>query len=449
MVNPVAAIPQFSVDRPQYTLISYYGRINYTLANKYVLTLNARTDGVSKFGPGNRWGFFPGAAFAWRINQEGFLRNSKTISDLKLRVGYGITGQQAGISFFGYIPRYTISGNANQYQFGNTFLPMQRPEAYDPNLKWETTRNLNIGLDFGLWDNRLTGTVEVFDRETRDLLSTVPVPLGTNFAPQLLTNVGTLSNRGFEVTLNASPIRRSNFSWDVSTNFSYIVPEIDRLLFNPDPNFKGIQVGGIEGGTGNRIQIHSVGQNPAAFWVLKQIYDQAGRPIEGLYEDLNRDGVINDNDRYFYKRPDPLYLLGVSSSVNIKKWSAGFTLRGSFDNYVYNNLASRLGVTREIINPVGIINNGHRDFFNTGFRNNQFFSDYYVQNASFVRMENINIGYDAGKVFRNTNLRIGVSVQNAFVITRYKGIDPEINGGIDNTFYPRPRIFTFSANLDF
>jgi iron complex outermembrane receptor protein len=224
---------------------------------------------------------------------------------------------------------------------------------------------------------------------------------------------------------------------------------VEKLLVNPDPTFKGVRVGGIEGGTGNTIQIHAVGNNPGAFYVFKQIYDTEGKPIEGLYEDLNRDGIINENDLYIYKRPDPLYLMGLSSNVNFKKLSAGFTLRGSFDNYIYNNVASNFGAVRNIINPVGIINNGHRDYFSTGFRNNQYFSDYYVQNASFVRMENINIGYNAGEVIRKTTLRVGLGVQNAFVITDYKGVDPEINGGIDNAFYVRPRTYTLSLNLDF
>jgi iron complex outermembrane receptor protein len=448
-VNPSAARPQFPFDKPQYTLISYYGRLNYTLANKYVLTLNARTDGSSKFNSNERWGFFPGAAFAWRINQENFLKNSNTFSDLKLRIGYGITGQQSGIAYFGYLPRYTVSDSSNLYQMGSTYYNMFRPEAYDPNLRWETTKNLNIGIDFGLFKGRLNGTIDLFDRKTEDLLSTVPVPLGTNFAPQLLTNVGNLTNRGIEIGLNATPIQRKGFVWELATNFSYIVPEIDKLLFNEDPAFKGVQVGGISGGTGNTIQIHSVGNNPAAFYVLQQIYDKAGKPIEGLYEDRNRDGIINDNDRYIYKRPDPLYLLGISSNLTYDKWSAAFTARGSFDNYVYNNISSNMGVLRNIINPIGIINNGHRDYFATGFKNNQYFSDYYVQNASFFRMENINIGYNAGEVFKGSTLRLGASVQNAFVITKYKGIDPEINGGIDNTFYPRPRTYTLSVNLDF
>jgi TonB-linked SusC/RagA family outer membrane protein len=441
--------PVFDNNISEYTLISYYGRLNYTLANKYVLTLNARMDGTSKFNPDERWGFFPSAAFAWRMNEESFLRNSKTVSDLKLRIGYGITGQQAGISFYGYIPRYSQSNEAAQYQFGNTFYSLYRPNAYDPNLKWETTKNLNLAVDFGFLQNRITGSVDYFIRKTEDLLSVVPIPLGTNFSNQLLTNVGNIESKGVEVTLNTIPVQSRKVTWELGANFTYIDPEITKLLLNPDPSFKGNRIGGISGGTGNTIQVHSVGYRPGAFFVYQQIYDKNGKPIEGLYEDINRDGVINDNDLYRYKSPDPRFLLGVSSGVTVGKWSGGFTLRGSFDNYVYNNVESNLGVKRAIFNPLGWLNNGTSSYLETNFENNQYFSDYYVENASFVRMDNINIGYNAGEVFKKTTLRVGLNVQNAFVITNYTGIDPEINGGINNSYYPRARTYTLAVNLDF
>ncbi len=444
--------PQFPMNQPQFTLISYYGRLNYTLANKYVVTLSARTDGTSKFSQDNRWGFFPAAAFAWRINEESFLKNSNTVSDLKLRVGYGVTGQQGGIDFYGYIPRYTLSNNTAQYQLGNTFYPMLRPQAYDPNLKWETTENVNVALDFGFFKNRINGSVDVFSRKTRDLLSVVPIALGTNFSNELLTNVGSIESRGVEVTINTVPIQRKDFTWDANFNFTYIDPKISQLLLNPDPSFRGNRFGGIQGGTGNTVLIHSIGYLPSSFYVLKQVYDASGRPIEGLYEDLNRDGVINDDDRYQYKSVQPRYLLGFSSSLTYKKWAAGFVARGSFDNYVYNNVHSNLGTQRAIFNPLGWMNNGSTSFLTTNFVGadpNLYVSDYFVQNASFLRMDNINVSYDAGEVFRGSRLRVSANVQNAFVITRYSGIDPEINGGIDNQFYPRPRTFTLGFNLNF
>ena len=441
--------PQFSTSESQYTLISYYGRMNWTIADKYVLTGTVRTDGTSRFNANNRWGIFPSAAFAWKINDEGFLKNSKVVSNLKFRAGWGITGQQDGIDFYGYLPRYSLGNNSAQYQFGNEFVTMFRPSAYDPNLRWETTQNINLALDFGFFDNRINGSVDVFQRKTEDLLSVVPIALGTNFSNQLLTNVGNIESKGIEFTLNLNPIRTNKINWEIGGNFTYIDPKITNLLLNPDPSFKGNPVGGISGGTGNTIQIHSVGYRPNTFYVRKQVYNANGKPIEGLYEDLNRDGVINDNDLYRYQAPDPRMFLGLFSNLSVGKWSGGFVARINLGNYIYNNLESNNGVLRQVMNPLGWIGNASADYLRTGFANNQYFSDYYIQNASFFRMDNINIGYDAGEVFKNIRMRLYGNVQNAFVITKYTGLDPEVNGGIDNQMYPRPRTFVFGVNLDF
>jgi len=439
----------FNNGNPGYLLISYYGRLNYTLANKYVLTLNARTDGSSKYYPGGRWGFFPGGAVAWRVSEENFLKNSKVVSDLKLRFGYGVTGQQDGIAFYSYLPNYGISNNQAQYQLGNEFVNMFRPSAYFEELRWETTTNINAAVDFGLLDNKITGTVEVFKRITKDLLSVVPVAAGANFSNQLLKNVGNIESEGFEITLNATPVKRKDFEWNIGANFTFVAPEITKLLDNPDPNFKGIPVGGISGGTGNNIQRQLEGQRPNSFYVYKQIYDKSGAPIEGLYEDLNRDGIINENDLYFYQNPAARYFLGITSTFNYKKFSAGFVMRGSIGNYMYNNFAADRGVLRNFINPLEFLSNGSSDYFNTRFQNNQYFSDYYIQNASFLRIDNINFGYDVGEIAKGARLRISANVQNAFIFTKYKGLDPEIFGGIDNNIYPRPRIYVLGVNLDF
>lgn len=441
--------PNFISQAPGYTLISYYGRFVYTLANKYTVTLNARTDGTSKFSKNNRWGFFPSAAVAWQINEEEFLKNSKVVSNLKLRAGYGITGQQDGIPFYGFIPVYGLSNNQAQYQFGNSFVNMLRPSAYDADLRWETTTNINAAIDFGFVDNRINGTVEGFIRKTEDLLSTVPIPAGSNFTNQLFTNVGNIESKGFEVTLNAVPVKTKNVEWEIGANFTYVVPKITKLLVNEDPNFTGVAVGGISGGTGNTIQRHIVGERPASFYVYKQIYDANNKPIEGLYEDLNRDGIINEKDLYLYQNPEAKYFIGITSSVTVKRFSAGFVMRGSIGNYMYDNLNSNMGVYRQIVNPLGFLANGSKDYLNTGFINNQYFSDYYLKNASFLRMDNINIGYDAGEIAKNVRLRITANVQNVFVITKYGGLDPEISGGIDNTIYPRPRTYVLGVNLDF
>ncbi|MES2773537.1 MAG: SusC/RagA family TonB-linked outer membrane protein [Bacteroidota bacterium] len=445
----VISTPVFASSEGQYTLISYYGRLIYTLAKKYVLTGTVRTDGSSKFAKDNRWGVFPSAAFAWRISEEGFLRNSKGISDLKLRVGYGVTGQQDGIDYYGYLSRYTASNNQANYQFGNTYYGLYRPTAYDPNLRWETTTNINAAIDFGFINNRISGSVDVFYRKTKDLLSVVPVALGTNFSNQLLTNVGNIESKGVEVTLNATPFKSRKFQWDLGFNFTYVDPEITNLLLNNDPTFKGNPTGGISGGTGNTIQIHSVGYSPSSFYVRKQIYDPAGKPIEGLYEDLNRDGIINENDLYHYKSPNSPVFIGFNSSFTYGKWNAGFVSRMNLGNYNYSNFNSSNGVQRQILNPLGWLGNASTDYLQTGFVNNQYFSDYYVQNASFFRMDNINLGYDAGEVFKGARLRVTANVQNVFTITNYTGLDPEVGGGIDNRIYPRPRIIALGVNVDF
>lgn len=441
--------PPFNTFPSDYALKSVYSRLNYTFADKYVLTLNARADGTSKYNASDRWGFFPSAALAWRASEESFLVNSKVVSDLKFRVGYGVTGQQDGIGFYEYLPNYSISNNAAQYQFGSSFFNMYRPAAYDASLRWETTTNLNAAVDFGFLNNRITGSVDVFLRKTKDLLAVVPINLGTNFSNQIRTNVGNIESKGVEFTVNAIPVQTKRLTWELGFNFTYVDPEITNLLLNPDPAFKGNPVGGIAGGTGNTIQIHSVGYRPSSFYVYKQVYDKNNKPIEGVYEDLNRDGVINNEDLYRYKAPNAPVFMGLNSSVSFEKWSAGFVARINIGNYNYNNVYSNLGSLRQIINPLGWIVNGSANYLETGFANNQYYSDYYVQNASFLRMDNINLGYDAGEVYKGVRLRVSANVQNAFVITKYKGLDPELNGGIDNNLYPRPRTFVLGVNLDF
>lgn len=442
--------PVFATDNPRYTLISYYGRVNYTFMNKYMLTATVRTDGSSKFIPTDRWGFFPSAALAWRIKEESFLKNSAAINELKLRVSYGITGQQDGIDYYQYIPNYFQSTNTAQYQFGNTFYYMYRPSGYDPYHKWESTATTNIGLDFGVLKNRISGSVDYYFRKTKDLLANVNVPVGSNFTNQLIVNVGNMESKGVELTINTTPVKTNNFNWDFNFNVAYNKYKITILTKTEDPNFKGLAVGRIAGGTGNTIQINSVGYTPATFYVYQQVYDANGKPIEGLYVDQNGDGKINEQDLYRYKSGDPNLLLGISTGITYKKWSAGVVLRGAFNNYMYNNYFSNRGVKREILNPANFLSNGSRNVLETNFYNSQFYSDYYVENASFLRMDNLNIGYNFGKVMHNrASLRASANVQNVFVITKYRGLDPEVNGGIDNNIYPRPRIYALGLGLDF
>ena len=445
--------PSFPFDKPENRLISFFGRLNYSFQNKYLLTGTVRRDGSSRFSKENRWGWFPSGAFAWRIKEEDFLKNSRTLSDLKIRLGYGETGQQDGIGNYDYIARYSLANQQAQYQFGNVFDSLYRPNGYNPNLKWEQTATYNAGLDYGFFNNRISGSIDVYLKKTTDLLSVIDQPAGTNFSNKILANIGNMENRGVEFTINTQPVKNKTTTWDFGFNITYNKNKITKLTFTNDPTFPGNLVGGIAGGVGSTIQIHSVGYPKSSFYVYQQIYDKTGKPIEGLFEDRNRDGLINNNDLYRYKSPDPKAFLGAYSNVNWKKWSAGFSLRANIGNYMYNNRFSNTGVQRNIIDPLGFLANGSRNLLETNFTGNgdqYLLSDYYIENASFLRMDYINVGYNAGDVVRrNTSLRIGANVQNVFTVTKYKGVDPEVSGGIDNNFYPRPRIFTISLNLDF
>jgi TonB-dependent starch-binding outer membrane protein SusC len=445
--------PSFPFDKPENRLISVYGRLVYSYMGKYLLTGTIRKDGSSRFSEDNRWGLFPSGAFAWRLKDEDFLRNSTTVSDLKLRLGYGETGQQEGIGNYDYIPRYALANQQAQYQFGNRFDSLYRPAGYNPNLKWEQTATYNIGLDYGFFNGRISGSVDFYVKKTTDLLSVIDQPAGTNFSNKILANIGDMENRGVEFTINTQLVRNKDVTWDLGFNVTYNKNKITKLTFTNDPTFPGNLVGGIAGGVGSTAQIQSVGYPKNSFYVYQQVYDKSGKPIESLFEDRNRDGVINVNDLYRYKSPDPKAFLGAYSNVNWKKWSAGFSLRANIGNYMYNNRFSNTGVQRNIIDPLGFLANGSRNLLETNFTGNgdqYLLSDYYVENASFLRMDYINVGYNAGSLLSShTNLRIGANVQNVFTVTKYKGLDPEVPGGIDNNFYPRPRTFSISLGLDF
>lgn len=445
--------PNFAFNVPEYRLVSYLGRANLNILNKYVITASVRQDGSSKFNPNNRYALFPSAALAWKLKEEDFLKTSSVISDLKLRASYGVTGQQDGIGYYDYISYYNLGSNSAQYQFGNSFYSIYRPNGYYYNRKWEQTATANLALDFGLFDNRVSGTIEAYNRTTTDLLNEINQPAGTNFSNKIVANVGSMENKGVELTLNFQPIKSKTTTWDVSFNATYNQNRITKLTISDDPTYAGARYGGISGGTGNTILIQSVGYQRGSYFVYKQVYDAAGKPIDGLFADLNRDGIINEKDLYQYKGNDPQFFFGASSNLTYKKWNAGFVLRANVGNYMYNNVASSSGTLRNFLNPIGYINNGSRDYLTTGFSgngSNYYLSDYYVQNASFLRMDNINVGYNVGKVFHNkANLKINANIQNAFIITKYKGLDPEVNGGIDNNFYPRPRTFVLGLNLNF
>lgn len=442
----VVTTPTYLHDYPQNTLVSYYARMNWSLLDRYVLTATVRTDGSSRFSKDNRWGIFPSLAFAWRINQESFLKNVSWLNDLKLRLGYGITGQQDGIANYSYLPGYYLSTNTNTYQFGNTFYNMYRPEAYDQDIKWEQTATYNAGIDFAVLGNRLSGSVDVYYKKTKDLLNEIPVPAGSNFSNRLLTNIGNIENKGIEFTLNATPVQSDDFTWDVSYNLTMSDTKITKLNATEDPNYLGVLTGGIRGGTDNKVQIHSVGHEPYSFFVLKQLYGTDGKPIEGAYADLNNDGIINERDRYHYKSGAPDVMMGFSTSVTWGKWSASTSLRASIGNYIYDNVSSSMALYNEIVNPLRFLTNTPTEIYKSGFSTPQYGSDYFVKNASFLKMDNISLGYDFGRLGRSKlSLRATATVQNVFVLSNYKGIDPERS--IDNNLYPMPR--TYALNLAF
>lgn len=443
--------PTFLTDNPEYRLESYIGRINFALADKYLLTASLRRDASSKFAKENRIGYFPAFAAAWKLREEFFPAGS-FISDLKLRLGWGKTGQQDGIGYYSYLPRYSLSNATAQYQFGNAFVSYLRPEGYDASLQWESTTTSNIGLDFGFLNNRVSGSIDVYKKKTSDLLAEVTVAPGANFVNKIVTNVGNTENKGVELTVNTVPVRTQDLTWEFGFNYTYNEGKITNLLKYPDATFKGFDVSGIGGGTGNTIGKFAVGYAPYVYNVYKQVYDKDGTPIEGLYEDINRDGIVNNEDRYLYKKPAADVLMGFNTQVNYKKFNFGFAGHAAFGNYLYNNYFSNAGVIRTIKNPINFIGNASANYLETGFENNQYLSDYYIENASFFRLDNINLGYNIGRIINNkASLRIAASVQNVFVITKYKGLDPEnaSDAGVDGNIYPRPRIFSLGFNFDF
>lgn len=442
--------PDFPYDEPRNTLVSLFGRLNYTLMNKYLLTATVRRDGSSRFHPDNRWGIFPSFALAWKIKEESFLKNVGAVSELKLRLGYGQTGQQDIYLYYPYLARYEQSSNVAQYQFGDQFYYMYRPAAYDKDIKWESTETYNAGLDFGFLDNRITGSVDIYLKKTKDLLATVSVPAGSNFSNQLITNIGSLHNKGFELTLNAEIIKSKDWNWNASFNMAFNKNKIMKLTLVDNDEYEGIPQGWIFGSTGGTVQIHSVGYNAFSFYLYKQAYGEDGKPLEGVYADINNDGKINSKDLVRSKSSEPKMTCGFSTSVSFRNWELSTSLRGSFGNYMYNNMNSALATYSNILSPSKSILNAPASVRESGFYLNQPLSDYYLENASFVKMDNLSLSYNFGKVFHtNVNIRSTLSVQNVFTLTNYSGLDPEIAGGVDRSFYPRPRTFTLGFNINY
>ena len=434
-------------------LISLYGRLIYSFKERYLITGTIRNDNTSRFSPDTRAGWFPSVALAWKIADEPWMDGCENLSQLKLRLGWGVTGQQdiGTANDYSYMPRYTYSEDNASYQFGDQYYVTLRPEGYDYARKWEETTTWNIGLDYGFLGDRIYGSLDFYYRETEDMLNTIPVPAGSNLTNYILTNVGNMDNKGVEFSIFTKPVVTKDWMWELNFNATYNFNEITKLTATSDTNYLGILTGGISGGVGNTCQIQSVGYPTNTFFVYEQVYDAEGNPIEGMYVDRNGDGEVTDEDRYHYKDANPEFYFGISSSLSYKNWELFFSGRANFGNYMYNNVSSENGVYQRLYRAEGpYLSNVTSDVTEIGFVAPQYLSDYFIQDASFFKMDVISLSYLLEDLInKKLDLRISATVNNAFTITNYSGIDPEINSGIDNRIYPRPRVYALGINLAF
>lgn len=475
IIQPEAAFPFYTRN----VLMSYYGRAIYNRAGKYVVNVSVRRDGSSRFSPDTRWGIFPAASAAWIISEEAFMKNSSRINMLKLRAGWGVTGQQDGIGDYAYIGNYFQGATTAQYAFGGQYYQVLRPAGFDAGLKWETTTSYNIGLDFGLKNDRFSGSVDVYQKDTKDLLATVPVPAGTNFTNEILTNVGAMQNRGIEVSLNTGLVATKDMRLDWSINATYNKNEVMKLSQVVDTTSPGVLIGGIGGGIGNTIQAHQIGYPTYTFFVLEQQYDTQGRVIEvgsqaeidmngdgnitaadkwkdtNAFVDQNGDGIINVKDRYYAGQAAPKMFFGTAFNFQYKKWYAGLSARAELGATIYNNIHSNSATFQTIDGTKKYLNNISSLYYQDEVQRttaNQLMSNHYLESANFLRLDFINVGYNFGKLGFSKDkvgLNINFVVQNALVLTKYSGQDPEIGSGIDNNFYPRPRVYSINLTFDF
>lgn len=424
----------------RYQLLSFFGRLNYTFKDRYLLTVTVRGDATSRFAKDKRWGVFPAVALGWKINQEAWMQGAAGwLSDLKLRLGWGKTGQQEIGETINYVALYAFASPSVSYPNGTNgwYLPVYA-RGYNPDLTWETTTSWNAGLDFGFFNNRITGSIEYYKRKTTDLLAYVAVPAGSSTTNMLNRNIGSLENYGVEFNIAAKPIVTNDFTWTLSYNVGWNHNEITELTTGASQ----LKTGGISGGNGNTVQIHAEGHPANSFYLFQQVYDESGAPLEGVYVDQNGDGQIDDSDKIINKSPDPKVTMTFGSQFRYKKWDLGFNIRASIGNYVYNNVLSTKAVYNDLF-TYGLNNVVENDYY---FEQPRYMSDYYLRNASFVRCDNITLGYTWDNLLNDKlRLRLFGAVQNPFVITKYKGVDPEVFGGIDNSVYPRAT--TYSLGL--
>lgn len=475
IITPAAANPFYTKN----ALLSYYARAIYSLKDRYVVNVSMRRDGSSRFSPEQRWGWFPAASAAWVVSEESFMKKVGFFNMLKLRAGWGITGQQDGIGDYAYIGNYFEGATTAQYAFGGQYYTVYRPAGFDANLKWETTKSYNLGLDFGLFKDRISGSIDVYKKITSDLLATVAVPAGTNFTNQILTNVGGMENKGVEFSLNAGLIAKKDVRLDWMFNITRNFNQVTKLSQIQDPSSPGILVGGIAGGIGNQVLIHQVGYPTFTFFVYEQQYDANHHVIEvgqqatidmngdgqittadkwkdtNAFVDRNKDGVINVKDRYYAGQVAPKFFMGTALNFQYKKWNAGISMRSELGATIYNNIHSNSATFTAVEGTKKFLNNISSLYYEDEVQKtttNQLLSDHYLEKANFLRVDNINVGYNFGKLGISKDkvgLNVGLSVQNVFVVTKYRGQDPEVGGGVDNNFYPRPRVYTLNLTFDF
>jgi iron complex outermembrane receptor protein len=455
LTQPVATRNEDVITDPDINLQSFFGRLNLGWDSKYLLTLNYRRDGTSRFSEENRWGNFMGGAFAWNIAEESFLKGNETLSSLKLRVGYGTTGQQDISAQYDYLRRVTLGTVNTQYVFNGVVYRTARPEGYNQNIKWEELAEMNIGVDFGFLNDRITGSVNYFDKKSTDLLADVLVPDGANLRNQGFNNIGDLRTKGLEFSLQSDIIKKDNLTWNVAVNATYLDQKIESLGQTVD-GFQGYEVGdNIKGGNGNKVLINTVGSAPNSFFVYEQLYDANKKPIAGAYVDRNGDGKIDANDRYRYKKPTADYTFGLFSTLNYKKFDFTMNWRASLGNYIFDNVNSNMGYSDAGLRRQTDLSNVSSDYLNTGFTyedngTQRYLSNYYVKDASFIKLDNVTLGYTLDKsLLKDVSLRFSAGVQNVFVLTKYDGLDPEKFNGIDGNVYPRARTFLFGVNASF
>ena len=432
-------------------LISFFGRANYGFADKYLLTATVRADGTSRF-QNHKWGIFPSVAFAWNVKKEDFMAEANQMSTFKFRLSWGQTGQQEVGGYYDTFAQFLTTQLGSGYYFDGQLVQPVAALGYSADLKWETTTTYNAGLDFGFWNDRLTVSLDAYKRDTKDILNFIPVPGLSNLTNYLNTNIGSMTNLGFEIDANAILVETRDMSWTLGANLAYNKNKITKLTASDD-NATGVETGGISGGTGNNVQMHQVGYPMRTFYLYQQVYDTAGRPVNGVYVDQNNDGEITAEDKIFTHKPDPDVTMGFNTSFTYKNWTAALSGHAAFGNWVYNNVASDTEMLADLWTN-SFIGNRVASATKSMFSQAQYLSDYYLENASYLKLDNFTIGYTFPKLFnvaqdRPASLNIFGTVQNICTLTRYSGIDPEVFGGIDGTLYPRPRTFVLGVKFNF